>query len=65
MSSNEHPTPEDAERRFRELLENADLRQPDEIRYEPAEDELVCFWEEEKVVIVIELSEPLPAMPPV
>jgi hypothetical protein len=60
----EHPTPEEAERHIRKLLEDNDMRQPDEIVYEPETDELYCRWDEEKLVVCIELSE-RPIQPPV
>ena len=64
MPAEDPPTPEEAERRFRELLEDADLREPDEIRYDPENDELVCFWHEDALVVHIELSD-RPMQPPV
>ena len=58
MEDASHPTPEEAERKFMELLENADLRRPDQVRYEPDADELVCRWDDEQLVVVVELSDP-------
>jgi hypothetical protein len=58
VENGSHPTPEEAERKFIELLENADLRRPDEVRNEPEADELVCRWDDEQLVVVVELSDP-------
>ena len=65
VESSDHPTPEEAEDAILELVEKADLRRPDEVRYEAAEDELVCCWHEEKLVVVIELSDRPVVSPPV
>ena len=58
MAQAHHPTPEDTELKFLELLDNADLRRPDRVDYDAAADELVCRWDEEKLVVVVELSDP-------
>jgi hypothetical protein len=47
----------DAETRFRALLEDAELPAPDSVAYE--EDSIVCFWDEPKLAVVVEL-EPRP-----
>jgi hypothetical protein len=49
------PSREGAEHHFRQLLRNADLRQPDEVR--PHEDGgIVCLWHEEKLAVVVDLE---------
>ena len=50
------PSPEEVEAHFRNLLESADMIQPDEVRHDLAAGELVFLWEEPKVAIVIELG---------
>ena len=52
-----HPTPrhQEAEARFRELVRNADLDQPDEVEYR--HDELVFLWHGPKVAVVVELDD--------
>ena len=44
-----------AEGRFRQLLEEQRLDAPDRVEYEP--DELVCFWDESKLAVVVELDD--------
>jgi hypothetical protein len=44
-----------AERRFRELLEGQGLAVPDRVEYDP--EELVFFWEEQKLAVVVELGD--------
>jgi hypothetical protein len=44
---------EEAERRFRELLESAALPPPDEVRHE--DDSLRAIWHDRKVVVEVEL----------
>ena len=44
-----------AEARFRQLLTDADLAEPDRVEYAP--EELTFFWEESKVAVVVELDE--------
>ena len=39
---------------MRALLEEADLPAFDRVAYEP--DSIVCFWEESKVAVVVELE---------
>jgi len=58
MDDAPHPTPEDAELKFMELLDNADLRKPDEVEYDAETDELVCRWADEQLTVVVELSDP-------
>ncbi len=49
------PTREDVERRMRQLIRDADMRQPDEVR--PHEDGgIVCLWHEEKLAVVVDLE---------
>ena len=66
------PTPLDAEVHFRDLLAAEGFAQPDEVEYDAEDDELVFRWHEQKVVIVVELSDAGPEdvrtgtlMPPV
>jgi hypothetical protein len=44
-----------AEHRFRELLESHGLDLPDRVEYDP--DELVFFWEEQKLAVVVEIGD--------
>ena len=44
-----------AERRFRQLLEASGLEAPDRVEYEAGE--LVFFWEEQKLAVVVELDD--------
>jgi protein tyrosine/serine phosphatase len=53
-----HPTPEETELKFLEILDRSDLRRPDEVAYDPVADELVCRWAEEELTVVVELSDP-------
>ena len=43
-----------AERRFRQLLEDSGLEAPDRVEYDL--EELVFFWEEQKLAVVVELD---------
>ena len=45
----------EAEARLRDLLEEADLPLFDRVSYEPGE--IVCFWEEQKLAVIVELSD--------
>ena len=58
MDPDFHPTPEETELKFLEILDNADLRRPDEVIYDPVADELVCRWTEEELTVVVEMSDP-------
>lgn len=42
---------------MRELIREADLPDPDEVRYEFEPDEVVLVWREPKLAVVIELEE--------
>ena len=44
-----------AERRFRQLLKDNGLEVPDRVPYDP--EELVFFWEERKLAVVVELDD--------
>lgn len=55
------PTPEEAEARFRALLDEGGFDQPDEVEYDPGAGELLFLWREQKVAIVIELREDPPS----
>ena len=48
---------QEAESRFRQLLEDAGLPVPDRVDYEP--ERLVFFWDEPKAAVVVDL-EPVP-----
>jgi hypothetical protein len=52
------PDHRDAERRMRELVREAGLPQPDEVRDRFDPDEIVLMWHERKLAVVIELDEP-------
>jgi hypothetical protein len=60
VEDRETPTHRDAERRMRELVREADLPEPDEVRYEFEPDEVVLLWREPKFAVVIELDEDEP-----
>jgi hypothetical protein len=44
-----------AERRFRQLLEASGLDAPDRVEYDP--EEMVFFWEAQKLAVVVELND--------
>ena len=46
---------EAAERKMRELLEDNDLPQPDEVEYE--ETSIVLTWHESKLVVMVDLTD--------
>jgi hypothetical protein len=48
----------DAEQRMRELIENAGLPEPDEVRYEFDPNEVVFMWRDPKLAVVVDLDEP-------
>ena len=48
-----------AEERMRSLLESADLEQPDRVEY--GEDDIALFWDEQKLVVEIDLRDAPPA----
>ena len=50
------PRHKEAEARFRELLESADLPGPDEVEYEP--DSVVFYWHEPKVAVFVDFDDP-------
>lgn len=51
------PKHHDAERRMREIVRNAELPAPDEVRYEFDPDEVVLIWNETKLAVVIDLED--------
>lgn len=65
MSRTGRPSPEEVQREFLDLLERNGLAPPDEIRYEPADNEILCFWEEQRLVVAIDLDDTQPIRPPV
>jgi hypothetical protein len=48
------PRHQEAETRFRELLDSADLAGPDEVGYEP--DSVVFYWHEPTVAVFVDLE---------
>jgi hypothetical protein len=50
---------DDTEERMRELISGADLPAPDEIVRDRENAELVLFWHEQRLVVTIELDDPL------
>jgi hypothetical protein len=48
------PSHEEAERRFRELLETGGIAPPDEVIHQP--DEILFLWSGTKTAVVLELS---------
>lgn len=57
--------PAEAEERFRRLLRDGDIDQPDEVEHDPAANELIFFWNDPQVAIVLELDshEPVEVWP--
>lgn len=53
----DHPSPQQAEQHFRELLRKEALAQPDEVEHDSDADELIFRWRERKLAVVIELSD--------
>ena len=53
-------TPAEAEAYFRRMLSEGDLEQPDEVEYDPAANELIFFWHEPKLAVVLELDADAP-----
>jgi hypothetical protein len=47
----------DAERRMRELIEQAGLPEPEEVRYEFDPDEVVLMWHEPRFAVVVDLED--------
>ena len=54
------PTPEEAEARFRALVDQGDLPQPDRVDYHAGRRELMFRWDTEEIVVVVELDEEEP-----
>jgi len=55
-----NPTPDQAEEYFRQMLADGEIEQPDEVEYDPAANELVFFWHEPKLAVVLELDSDAP-----
>jgi len=53
-------TPEEAEEYFRQMLADGEIDQPDDVEYDPAANELVFFWHEPKLAVVLELDSNAP-----
>ena len=51
------PNHRDAERRMREIVRNAELPEPDEVRYEFDPNEVVLMWNEPRLAVVIDLED--------
>ncbi len=51
-----NPTPDQAEEYFRQMLADGEIEQPDEVEYDPAANELIFFWHEPKLAVVLELD---------
>ena len=49
------PRHQDAESRFRRLVEDAGLSPPDAVTYEPAS--VTFFWNESKVAVIVDLDD--------
>jgi len=54
------PTPDQAEEYFRQMLADGEIEQPDEVEYDPAANELVFFWHEPHLAVVLELDSDAP-----
>ena len=55
-----NPTPDEAEEHFRQVLADGDIEQPDDVEYDPAANELIFFWHEPKLAVVLELDSNAP-----
>ncbi len=53
----ERPNPQQVEARFRNLVDEGGFAQPDDVEHDLEAGELIFFWHEPKVAVVIELSE--------
>ena len=53
----ESSDPAEVEAHFRNLLDNADVDQPDRVEHDSEADELIFFWDDRKASVVIELGE--------
>lgn len=51
------PTPSEAEDHFRELLRDAGLADPDEVRHDSRAREITFLWREPKLAVVLELDD--------
>ena len=66
------PTPEEAEAHMRKLFEEGGFAQPDSVEFNPLTEEVLFRWDEEKLVVALDISEEaclgddgLPYVPPV
>ena len=57
MDTTERPTPEEAEARFRDLVDESDLPQPDHVDYHAGRRELMFTWDRKEIVVVVELDD--------
>ena len=57
MDTTETPTPQEAESRFRDLLSEGDLPEPDHVDYHAGRRELMFRWDSNEIVVVVELDE--------
>jgi|GEM_PF-6993038 hypothetical protein len=62
-TNHERPTPEAAERRFRELLRESGIDQPDSVEHDPFANELIFLWEDPKLAVVLDLDDREPQPP--
>ena len=53
----ERSNPAEVEAHFRELIDSANLDQPDRVEHDPEADELTFFWDDRKAAVIIELGE--------
>lgn len=44
------------ERRFLELVDESGVDRPDRIEHYPSDREIVFYWEEERVAVILELT---------
>jgi hypothetical protein len=51
------PTHEEVERRFRDLIVEAGLPDPDDVAYEPRS--VVFLWNEQHVAVAVDLDDPI------
>jgi hypothetical protein len=47
-----------AESKFRQLIRNAGLAEPDRVEYDA--EELTFYWDESKLAVIVEIDDPCP-----
>jgi hypothetical protein len=49
--------PMEMERRFLELLDESGVDRPDRVEHYPSDGEIIFFWEQEKVAVILDLKQ--------